>query len=130
MNKYEIEDAGIADKMSRSIMIETQSGHFKKLIAAGETVPVEDKVVEETFRTTSRNGVVIRLFEGKDEYDNQLRKSNNVYTIQFDSVCELNREFQIKYSISRTKQPKFTIRFLDDNSSYTLKTSIQTSKEG
>ena len=124
MNKYESEDSGMTERMSRSIMIETISGRFKQLISAGEVVPVS-RTVEETFKTTSRNGVVIRLFEGKDEFDNQLRKLNNVYTIEFPSVCELNREFQIKYSVDRTKQLKFEITFLDDKSTYIIEAQVR-----
>lgn len=127
MNKYDQEDIVSHDIMPRSILIETNSGHMKKLVSMGERVPVT-KTVDETFVTTSRTGVIIRLFEGKDEFDNQLRKLNSVYKVTYDPQ-EVGKKFKIEYTIDKTKRIKFTLYFLDDGATYEIEAQVKNTEE-
>ena len=127
MNKYDNEDIVSHDIMPRSILIETNSGYLKKLVSMGERVPVT-KTVDEIFTTTSRTGVIIRLFEGKDEYDNQLRKLNSVYKVTFEPQ-EIGKEFKIKYTIDKTKRIKFTLQFLESGDSYEIEAQVKNTEE-
>ena len=127
MNKYDQEDIVSHDIMPRSILIETNSGHLKKLVSMGERVPVT-KTVDEIFTTTSRTGVIIRLFEGKDEFDNQLRKLNSVYKVTFEPQ-EIGKEFKIEYTIDKTKRIKFTLHFIEDGTKYEIEAQVKGSEE-
>lgn len=127
MNKYDQEDIVSHDIMPRSILIETNSGHLKKLVSMGERVPVT-KTVDEIFTTTSRTGVIIRLFEGKDEFDNQLRKLNSVYKVTFEPQ-EIGKEFKIEYTIDKTKRIKFTLHFIEDGTQYEIEAQVKGSEE-
>jgi len=127
MNKYDQEDIVSHDIMPRSILIETNSGHLKKLVSMGERVPVT-KTVDEIFTTTSRTGVIIRLFEGKDEFDNQLRKLNSVYKVTFEPQ-EIGKEFKIEYTIDKTKRIKFILHFLEDGTQYEIEAQVKGSEE-
>lgn len=127
MNKYDHEDIVSHDIMPRSILIETNSGHLKKLVSMGERVPIT-KMVDEIFTTTSRTGVIIRLFEGKDEYDNQLRKLKSVYKLTYEPR-EVGREFQIEYTIDKTKRIKFTLHFRDDDNMYDIEAQVKTTED-
>lgn len=127
MNKYDQEDIVSHDIMPRSILIETNSGHLKKLISMGERVPVT-KEVDEIFTTTSRTGVIIRLFEGKDQYDNQLRKLNSVYKLTFEPQ-EVGKEFKIEYTIDKTKRIKFTLNFIEDGKTYEIEAQVKNTEE-
>ncbi|MBQ9141809.1 MAG: Hsp70 family protein [Lachnospiraceae bacterium] len=127
MNKYAQEDIISHDIMPRSIMIETNSGHLKKLVSMGERVPVT-KTVDEVFKTTSRTGVIIRLFEGKDEYDNQLRKLNSVYRLTYEPQ-EVGKEFKIEYTIDKTKRIKFTLHFLESGATYDIEAQVKKVEE-
>lgn len=127
MNKYDQEDIVSHDIMPRSILIETNSGHLKKLVSMGERVPVT-KTVDEVFSTTSRTGVIIRLFEGKDEYDNQLRKLNSVYKLTYEPQ-EIGKEFKIEYTIDKTKRIKFTLHFLESGATYEIEAQVKNTEE-
>ena len=127
MNKYDQEDIVSHDIMPRSILIETNSGHLKKLVSMGERVPVT-KTVDEVFTTTSRTGVIIRLFEGKDEYDNQLRKLNSVYKLTYEPQ-EVGKEFKIEYTIDKTKRIKFTLHFLESGATYEIEAQVKNTEE-
>ena len=127
MNKYDQEDIISHDIMPRSIMIETNNGHLKKLVSMGERVPVT-KTVDEIFSTTSRTGVIIRLFEGKDEYDNQLRKLNSVYKLTYEPQ-EVGKEFKIEYTIDKTKRIKFTLHFLESGATYEIEAQVKKTEE-
>lgn len=127
MNKYDQEDIVSHDIMPRSILIETNSGHLKKLVSMGERVPVT-KTVDEVFSTTSRTGVIIRLFEGKDEYDNQLRKLNSVYKLTYEPQ-EIGKEFKIEYTIDKTKRIKFTLHFLESGAIYEIEAQVKNTEE-
>ena len=85
VNKYRSIDETSKDLMPNAVMMEMEDGSLKTLIKMGEPVPVA-KTVDDVFRTVSRNGVAIRLFEGKNEFDSQLRKINNLYRITFDEA--------------------------------------------
>ena len=100
---------------------------MKKLVSMGERVPVT-KTVDETFVTTSRTGVIIRLFEGKDEFDNQLRKLNSVYKVTYDPQ-EVGKKFKIEYTIDKTKRIKFTLYFLDDGATYEIEAQVKNTEE-
>lgn len=127
MNKYDQEDIVSHDIMPRSILIETNNGHLKKLVSMGERVPVT-KTVDEIFTTTSRTGVIIRLFEGKDEFDNQLRKLNSQYKLTYEPK-EIGKEFKIEYTIDKTKRIKFTLYFLDDGATYEIEAQVKSKEE-
>lgn len=127
MNKYDQEDIVSHDIMPRSILIETKSGHLKKLISMGERVPVT-KTVDEVFTTTSRTGVIIRLFEGKDEFDNQLRKLNSVYKLTYEPQ-KIGKEFKIEYTIDKTKRVKFTLHFLESGATYEIEAQVKDTEE-
>ena len=127
MNKYDQEDIVSHDIMPRSILIETNSGHLKKLVSMGERVPVT-KTVDEVFTTTSRTGVIIRLFEGKDEFDNQLRKLNSVYKLTYDPQ-EVGREFRIEYTIDKTKRIKFTLHYEDNGATHEIAAQVKSTEE-
>jgi len=123
LNKYPELEEESNDKMSRSIMMEMADGSLLTLIKAGEAVPVAKKV-DYTFKTKSQNGVEIRLFEGKNEYDWQLRKLNHVYTIKFRTPKAVGRPFTVFYDINKSKQIKFEIVFQDNNEKYTIESAI------
>ena len=127
MNKYDQEDIVSHDIMPRSILIETNSGHLKKLVSMGERVPVT-KTVDEIFTTTSRTGVIIRLFEGKDEFDNQLRKLNSVYKVTYEPQ-EVGKEFKIEYTIDKTKRIKFILHFIEDGTTFEIEAQVKNSEE-
>lgn len=127
MNKYDQEDIVSHDIMPRSILIETNSGHLKKLVSMGERVPVT-KTVDEIFSTTSRTGVIIRLFEGKDEYDNQLRKLNSIYKLTYEPQ-EIGKKFKIEYTIDKTKRINFTLHFLDSGATYEIEAQVKGKEE-
>lgn len=65
VNKYRSIDETSKDLMPNAVMMEMEDGSLKTLIKMGEPVPVA-KTVDDVFRTVSRNGVAIRLFEGKN----------------------------------------------------------------
>ena len=86
------------------------------------------KTVDEVFTTTSRIGVIIRLFEGKDEYDNQLRKLNSVYKLTYEPQ-EVGKEFKIEYTIDKTKRIKFTLHFLESGATYEIEAQVKNTEE-
>ena len=84
--------------------------------------------MDEVFTTTSRTGVIIRLFEGKDEFDNQLRKLNSVYKLTYDPQ-EVGREFRIEYTIDKTKRIKFTLHFEDNGATHEIEAQVKSTEE-
>lgn len=128
VNKYPNVDAEASDIMPNAILIEMADGHLKPLVNMGQKVPVTDIKVPGTFRTSSQNGVVIRLFEGKNEFDSQLRRINNRYAIKFSEPKELDREFEIGYSVDKTKRIQFTITFLDTGERYEIASQTEEGK--
>ena len=122
-DKYKNIDETSKDLMPNAIMIEMNNGRLRTLVNAGEQVPVT-KTVPETFKTTSRFGVVMRLFEGKNEFDSQLRRINNEYVIKFDTYQKVGREFSIKYTVDRTKRIKFVVTFLDTGEEHIIEGKI------
>lgn len=127
VNKYKNIDETSRDLMPNAIMMEMNDGRLRTLVQMGEQVPVTN-TVPETFKTTSRKGVVIRLFEGKNEFDSQLRRINNLYVIKFDELQPLGREFSITYTVDKTKRINFVITFLDTNEKYTINGQIREGK--
>ena len=127
VNKYRSIDETSKDLMPNAVMMEMEDGSLKTLIKMGEPVPVA-KTVEGTFKTVSGNGVAIRLFEGKNEFDSQLRKINNLYRITFDEAQFPGREFKIAYKVDKTKRINFTITFLDDGKTYDIDGQIREGK--
>ena len=113
--------------MPNAVMIEMSNGRLKTLVEMGAQVPVTN-TVPETFKTVSRNGVVIRLFEGKNEFDSQLRRINNLYVIKFPEPQKPGREFKIKYSVDRTKRISFTITFIDTGEEHVINGQIREGK--
>lgn len=118
VNKYSSIDLQSDDLMNYSIMLEMQDGSLQELIRRGEKIPIANKEVSQTFYTTSRSGVVIQLYEGKSEFDCELRKIRSSYTIEFDEPRTLNRAFKIKYSVDSTKRIHITIIFVDSGETY------------
>ena len=127
VNKYKSIDESSKDLMPNAVMIEMSDGRLRTLVKMGEQVPVTN-TVPGTFKTVSRNGVVIRLFEGKNEYDSQLRRINNLYVIKFPEPQKSGREFEIKYSVDRTKRISFTITFLDTGEEHYISGQIREGK--
>jgi molecular chaperone DnaK (HSP70) len=119
VNKYRNIDESSKDLMPNAIMMEMDDGSLKTLISMGEPVPVS-KQVDQTFKTVSRKGVAIRLFEGKNEYDSQLRKINSLYRITFDELQAPGRVFKIAYKVDKTKRISFTLTFLDNMDTYNI----------
>ena len=113
--------------MPNAVMMEMEDGSLKTLIKMGEPVPVE-KTVDYTFKTVSGNGVAIRLFEGKNEFDSSLRKINNLYRITFDEAQFPGRKFKIDYKVDKTKRINFTITFLDNGDTYNIDGQIREGK--
>ena len=127
VNKYKTIDETSKDIMPNAVMIEMSNGRLKTLVEMGAQVPVTN-TVPETFKTVSRNGVVIRLFEGKNEFDSQLRRINNLYVIKFPEPQKPGREFKIKYSVDRTKRISFTITFIDTGEEHVINGQIREGK--
>ncbi len=127
VNKYKSIDETSKDLMPNAVMMEMEDGSLKTLIKMGEAVPVS-KTVDDVFRTVSRNGVAIRLFEGKNEFDSQLRKINNLYRITFDEAQFPGREFKIDYKVDKTKRIAFTVTFLDNGDTYHIDGQIREGK--
>lgn len=127
VNKYRSIDETSKDLMPNAVMMEMEDGSLKTLIKMGEPVPVA-KTVDDVFRTVSRNGVAIRLFEGKNEFDSQLRKINNLYRITFDEAQFPGREFKIAYKVDKTKRITFKITFLDNGDTYNIDGQIREGK--
>lgn len=127
VNKYRSIDETSKDLMPNAVMMEMEDGSLKTLIEMGEPVPVE-KTVEYTFKTVSGNGVAIRLFEGKNEFDSSLRKINNLYRITFEETQFPGREFKIDYKVDKTKRINFTITFLDNGDTYNIDGQIREGK--
>ena len=127
VSKYKSVDVESLDIMPSAIMMEMDDGRLETLVSMGEKVPVK-KIVDKTFTTTSRTGVTIKLFEGKNQFDSQLRKINNRYVIDFDEPKKIGREFIIEYSVDRTKRIKFIITFLDSNEKYEISGQIREGK--
>lgn len=126
-NKYKCIDAISKDLLANGIMIEMNDGHLKTLVGKGEQVPVT-KTVDETFKTSSRNGVIISLYEGENEFDSSLRKINNQYCIEFDNPLEIGREFKIEYSIDKAKTISFKIKFLDNGDTWLINGKLREGK--
>lgn len=127
VNKYRSIDETSKDLMPNAVMMEMEDGSLRTLIKMGEQVPVA-KTVDGVFKTVSRNGVAIRLFEGKNEFDSQLRKINNLYRITFDEAQFPGREFKIDYKVDKTKRIMFTITFLDNGDTYNIDGQIREGK--
>lgn len=127
VNKYRSIDETSKDLMPNAVMMEMEDGSLKTLIEMGEPVPVA-KTVDYTFKTVSGNGVAIRLFEGKNEFDSSLRKINNLYRITFDEAQFPGREFKIDYKVDKTKRINFTIIFLDNGDTYNIDGQIREGK--
>jgi molecular chaperone DnaK len=127
VNKYRSIDETSKDLMPNAVMMEMEDGSLKTLIEMGEPVPVA-KTVDYTFKTVSGNGVAIRLFEGKNEFDSSLRKINNLYRITFDEAQFPGREFKIDYKVDKTKRINFTITFLDNGDTYNIDGQIREGK--
>ena len=127
VNKYKSIDESSKDLMPNAVMMEMSDGRLRTLVKMGEQVPVTN-TVPDTFKTVSRNGVVIRLFEGKNEFDSQLRRINNLYVIKFTEPQNSGREFEIRYSVDRTKRIRFTIIFLDTGEEYSIDGQIREGK--
>lgn len=127
VNKYKTIDETSNDIMPNAVMIEMSNGRLKTLVKMGEQVPVTN-TVPEIFKTVSRTGVVIRLYEGKNEFDSQLRRINNLYVIKFDEPQKPGREFKIEYSVDRTKRINFRIAFLDTGETHTINGEIREGK--
>lgn len=121
-NKYENIIQVPTYMMPQSIMLETASGHMSTLINMGERVPKKD-VVPEIFHSISRSGVVIRLFEGKNEFDSNLRKLNSQFICEFEEPKAAGQQFTIEYDIDKTKRITFRLLF-EDNSVYTIKAQV------
>ena len=113
--------------MPNAVMMEMEDGSLRTLIKMGEAVPVS-KTVDYTFKTVSRKGVAIRLFEGKNEFDSQLRKINNLYRIAFEENHMPGREFKIAYQVDKTKRINFIITFLDNGDTYNIDGQIREGK--
>ena len=118
-NKYRSIDETSKDLMPNAIMLEMQDGTLKTLVKMGEQIPVS-KTVDEEFTVTSRLGVAFSLYEGKNEYDSQLRKLNDRYRIDFDKVEDRGRKFKVSYRVDKTKRITFTITFLDTGETYNI----------
>lgn len=119
INKYPLIHKNANSNMPRSIMMEMKDGSLYTLISAGESYPVSNRIVEgEIFKTSSRTGVSIALYEGQNEYDNQLKKIKTVYKLEFEQPEKLGREFVIRYSIDKTKRIIFEVEFLDNGKVY------------
>ena len=127
INKYRSIDETSKDLMPNSIMIEMNNGRLKPLIMMGEQVPVT-KTVPEVFKTTSRKGVVIRLYEGKNEFDCQLRRINNEYVIKTPDLPPVGREFTIRYTVDKAKRLKFYIVFNDTSEEFEITGQIKEGK--
>ena len=127
VNKYRSIDENSMDLMPNAVMMEMDDGSLRTLISMGATVPTRNRV-EDTFKTVSRRGVAIRLFEGKNEFDSQLRKINNLYRITFDELKTPGREFKIAYSVDKTKRITFTITFCDNGDTYNIDGQIREGK--
>lgn len=126
INKYPLIEEKANDRMSHSVMLELKDGSLYTLISAGESVPVSNRVVEgKIFETSSRTGVSIALYEGKNEYDCQLRKINTVYMLEFDKPVETGREFVIRYNIDKTKRIDFEIEFLDNGDIHKVQACVK-----
>lgn len=127
VNKYRSIDETSKDLMPNAVMMEMEDGSLRTLIEMGEQVPVS-KTVDGVFKTVSRNGVAIRLFEGKNEFDSQLRKINNLYRITFAEAQFPGRKFKIDYKVDKTKRIIFTITFLDNGDTYNIDGQIREGK--
>ena len=127
INKYKSIDETSRDLMPNAIMIEMNNGRLKPLVKMGEEVPVT-KDVEEVFKTTSRKGVVIRLYEGKNEFDCQLRRINNEYVIKTPELPPVGREFRIRYTVDKTKRLKLVIIFSDTLEEFEITGQIKEGK--
>ena len=127
VNKYRSIDETSKDLMPNAVMMEMEDGSLRTLIKMGEAVPVS-KTVDYTFKTVSRKGVAIRLFEGKNEFDSQLRKINNLYRIAFEENHMPGREFKIAYQVDKTKRINFIITFLDNGDTYNIDGQIREGK--
>lgn len=126
VNRYKSIDESSSDLMPNAVMMDMDDGRLETLVEMGEQVPVT-KTVDREF-TAGATGVVIRLFEGKNEFDSQLRRINNLYVIKFDEPAP-NRKFKIAYTVDRTKRIKFTITFLDNNEEYEIDGQIKEGNE-
>ncbi|MBQ7975754.1 MAG: Hsp70 family protein [Clostridia bacterium] len=127
INKYPL-IAAANDKMTNSVLMEMDDGSLYPLIEAGASIPEYNRIVDKTFRTTSRAGVSIALYEGKNAYDCGLKKIIHTYSIEFDTVQELGREFVIKYSIDESKKIEFELEFLDNGEKYKIEAGIKEDK--
>ena len=128
VNRYKTIDESSPDIMPNAIMMDMDNGRLETLVEIGEQVPVQ-RTVDRVFETVSRMGVVIRLFEGKNEFDSQLRRINNLYIIKFDEPQPIGRAFKIDYAVDRTKRIKFTITFLDNDDKYEISGQIREDNE-
>ena len=124
VGSYKSIDENSPELMPNAVMMEMDDGRLETLVEMREKVPVE-KEVGKIFRTQSRTGVAIRLFEGKNEFDSQMRRINNLYVIKFDSPQPIGREFKIGYSVDRTKRINFVITFLDNGETYHINGQIK-----
>ena len=125
-NKYPLIEEKANDRMSHSIMMEMEDGSLYTLISAGESVPTKGRTVEgKLFKTSSRTGVSIALYEGKNEYDCRLRKINTIYMLRFDKPEEKGREFVIRYNIDKTKRIDFEVEFVDNGDTYNIQACVK-----
>ncbi len=127
LNKYRSIDESSKDIMPNAIMMEMEDGTLETLIHMGEPVPVA-KTVDKIFETQSGKGVVIRLFEGKNQFDSNLRRINTLFTIEFENIKSPKRQFKIGYRVDKTKRIRFQITFLDNNESYNIDGQIKEGK--
>ena len=124
VSRYRSIDETSRDRLANAIMIETDDGRLETLVSMGTEVPAKGKA-SKIFKTQSRTGVAIRLFEGKNEFDCQMRRINNSFTIKFNPPQSIGREFEIAYSVDRTKRINFTISFLDTKKEHHIDAQVK-----
>lgn len=126
-SQYVTEDIESYNILQYSIMVEKYDGSLQTVVPSNTKVPSQGVVgvvngvgVPEIFKTVSRNGVLLRFFTGKNEYDWELEKLNRQYIKEFDNPMANDREFKIHYTIDINKIAHFSIEFLDNGECFDI----------